>query len=157
VGYGLTECTALATLNTGGELREHPESVGRPMPTVEVSIRGPEGALPEGVEGEVCVRGPLVMLEYFRNPVATREAFFEGRWLRTGDLGWLKDGRLYLASRKRDLILRGGENVYPVEIEQCLELHPAVAEAAVVGIDHEELGQEVMAIVVPAPGATFES
>src|SRR5207245_9305198 len=79
-----------------------------------------------------------------------------GRWLRTGDLGRLEDGRLYLSARRQDLILRGGENVYPAEIEQRLELHPDVAEAAVVGVPHPELGQEVKAIVVPRPGAAAD-
>ncbi|HSN83304.1 MAG TPA: hypothetical protein VLS88_12050, partial [Polyangiales bacterium] len=78
----------------------------------------------------------------------TEAAIKPGRWLNTGDVGRLQDGKLYIASRKRDLILRGGENVYPFEIEQRLETHPAVAEAAVIGVDDEELGQEVKAIVV---------
>jgi acyl-CoA synthetase (AMP-forming)/AMP-acid ligase II len=153
LGYGLTESTALATLNSGAELEAHPESVGRPLPTIQVEIRDPEGRpLPEGREGEVYIRGPLVMKEYWRNPEATRQTILPGRWLRTGDIGWMKDGRLTIESRKRDLILRGGENVYPAEIELCLEAHPEVREAAVVGVDHPELGQEVKAIVVPAPG-----
>jgi acyl-CoA synthetase (AMP-forming)/AMP-acid ligase II len=153
LGYGLTESTALATLNAGAELEAFPDSVGRPLPTVQVEIRDAEGrALPEGREGEVHIRGPLVMKEYWRNPEATAQAILPGRWLRTGDIGWIKDGRLTIESRKRDLILRGAENVYPAEIEMCLEAHPEVREAAVIGMDHPELGQEVMAIVVPAPG-----
>lgn len=157
VGYGLTEATAFTTLNVGEELRLHPESSGRPVPVADVAIRDAEGnELPEGEEGEIHVRGPLVMKEYWRAPEATAEAIREGRWLRTGDIGSIRDGRLYLASRKRDLILRGGENVYPVEIEQRLEEHPTVAEAAVVGVDHDVLGQEVVAVVVPAPGATID-
>lgn len=147
VGYGLTECTALATLNFGAELAVHPRSVGRPLPTVEIDLR----------EGEVYVRSPLVMLGYWNDPVATSQAILPQRWLRTGDMGRLEDGRLYLDSRKRDLILRGGENVYPVEIEQRLEQHPAVAEAAVVGVAHDELGQEIKAIVVPVPGRGIET
>ncbi len=157
LGYGLTESTALATINSGAELEAHPESVGRPLPTIEVEIRDPEGrALPEGREGEIHIRGPLVMKEYWRNPEATAQTILPGRWLRTGDIGWLKDGRLTIESRKRDLILRGGENVYPAEIELCLEAHPEVREAAVVGVDHPELGQEVKAIVVPAPGRRLD-
>jgi acyl-CoA synthetase (AMP-forming)/AMP-acid ligase II len=157
VGYGLTECTALATLNAGDELRAHPRSVGRPMPTVQLEIRDGDGrAVPDGVIGEVHVRSPLVMLEYWRNPEATAAAIRPGRWLATGDIGWLDGGRLFLASRRRDLILRGGENVYPAEIEQRLELHPDVAEAAVIGVDHPELGQEVKAVVVPRAGARLD-
>jgi len=157
VGYGLTECTALATLGFGDDLKAHPRSVGRPVPTVQVAIRDEAGRdVPDGVDGEIHVRGPLVMLGYWGNPEATRESILAGRWLRTGDVGRLEDGRLTLSTRKRDLILRGGENVYPHEIEQRLEQHPGVGEAAVIGVDHAELGQEVKAIVVPAPGARPE-
>ena len=153
LGYGLTESCALATVCSGEELLRHPESVGRPLPCVELEIRGDDGrALPEGVEGEIHIRGPLVMIEYWRRPEATKEALAPGRWLRTGDVGRLVEGRLYVNARARDLILRGGENVYPVEIEQRLEAHPDVQEAAVVGVEHEELGQEVKAFVVPLPG-----
>ena len=149
LGYGQTECAALATLNSGDELLAYPDSAGRPLPTVELEIRDPAGvALPEGEEGESCIRGPMVMPGYWRRPEATAEVLAPGHWLRTGDVGRMDGGRLYLASRKRDLILRGGENVYPVEIEQRLEAHPHVEEVAVVGVDHPELGQEVKAVVV---------
>ena len=152
LGYGLTESGALATICSGEELLAHPTSVGRPLPTVELEIRGADGgALPEGVEGEIHLRSPLVMLEYWRKPEATKEALLSGRWLRTADVGKVVDGRLYVNARARDLILRGAENIYPIEIEQRLEAHPDVEEAAVVGVDHEELGQEVKAIVVPRP------
>ncbi len=158
LGYGLTECTALAAMNFGDELERYPDSAGRPLPTVQVEIRGDDGeAVPQGEEGEVCIRSPLVMLEYWRRPRETAETIRAGRWLHTGDIGRLEDGRLYIESRKRDLILRAAENVYPVEIEQCLELHPAVAEAAVIGVPHEELGQEVKAVVVAAEGAVLDS
>jgi acyl-CoA synthetase (AMP-forming)/AMP-acid ligase II len=157
VGYGLTEGTSLATINAGEELLRFPDSVGRPMPTIAIEIRGPDGEpLPDGREGEIHLRGPLVMLEYWRNPAATAEVILPGRWLRTGDVGKMIDGRLYLASRRHDLILRGGENVYPAEIEQRLELHPLVAEAAVIGVPHAELGQEVKAIVVPKMGSDVD-
>jgi acyl-CoA synthetase (AMP-forming)/AMP-acid ligase II len=158
VGYGLTECTALATLHFGDELAEEPTSVGRPMPTVEIEIRDAQGArLPDGEDGEIHIRSPLVMLEYWRRPEETRAAIGPGRWLRSGDIGHMRHGKLTLATRKRDLILRGGENVYPVEIEQRLEAHPGVAEAAVVGVDHEELGQEVKAVVVARPGTSLDA
>ncbi|MCZ6463583.1 MAG: class I adenylate-forming enzyme family protein [Proteobacteria bacterium] len=158
VGYGLTEGTALATLNYGDDLLAHPGSVGRPLPTVQVEIRDGDGKkVSDGVEGEIHLRGPLVMKEYWRKPAETAEAIGPGRWLCTGDMGRLESGRLFIASRKRDLILRGGENVYPAEIEQCLERHPDVAEAAVVGVDHEELGQEVKAFVVPEPGREVDA
>ena len=155
VGYGLTECTALATLNNGEELVAHPDSVGRPLPTVQLEIRGLDGhPVPEGEDGEVFIRGPMVMLEYWRRPEETAEVIGPGRWLRTGDIGRMEGGRLTLASRKRDLILRGGETVYPVEIEQRIESHPDVLEVAVVGVEDEELGQAVKAFVVAQPGAT---
>lgn len=149
VGYGLTEGTAFGTLNAGEELAEDPSSVGRPVPVVDVEIRNERGqSVPDGSEGEIHLRGPLVMREYWEDPEATEAVIKPGRWLNTGDVGRLENGKLYIASRKRDLILRGGENVYPFEIEQRLEAHPDVAEAAVIGVDHEELGQEVKAVVV---------
>jgi long-chain acyl-CoA synthetase len=157
IGYGQTECAALATLNNGQELVDFPMSVGRPLPTVELEIRDPHGvAVPEGVEGEVCVRGPMVMPGYWRRPEATAETITPDRWLRTGDIGRMEGGRLYLSSRKRDLIFRGGENVYPVEIEKRIEDHPDVEECAVIGVDHPELGQTVKAVLVPRPGHTID-
>ena len=157
VGYGLTEGTAFGTLNAGEELAADPASVGRPVPVVDVEIRNERGeALPDGEEGEIHLRGPLVMREYWNDPEATQATIGPGRWLNTGDVGRIEHGRLYIASRKRDLILRGGENVYPFEVEQRLEAHPAVAEAAVLGVDHEELGQEVKAFVVLEPGTEVE-
>jgi len=144
IGYGLTESTGLATSTSYLELREHPETVGRPAPTVEVKV------IPE--TSEICIRGPLIMLGYWRNDEATRAMIDADRWLHSGDLGEMRDGLLYLTTRRTDLILRGGENVYPVEIENCLEAHPAVAEAAVVGLPDDELGQQVCAVVVPLPG-----
>ena len=157
IGYGLTECTALATTASGRDLLDHPDTVGRVLPTVEVEIRDPAGTpLPEGEEGEIHVRGPLVMLEYWRDPDATAAAIGPGRWLRTGDLGRFEDGLLYLSSRRTDLILRGGENVYPTEIENCLEARPDVAECVVVGVPDPDLGQRVHAVVVLRPGARVE-
>jgi acyl-CoA synthetase (AMP-forming)/AMP-acid ligase II len=155
LGYGLTECTALATLNFGEELREKPYSSGRPLPTVEVEIRDPLGEpVDEGIDGEIHIRGPNVMLEYWRLPEETRKTLLAGRWLRTGDMGRLEAGHLVINSRARDLILRGSENIYPAEIENRLLAHPEVAEAAVVGVEHPELGQEVKAIIVPRPSVT---
>jgi steroid-24-oyl-CoA synthetase len=157
IGYGQTECAALATLNNGQELIDFPMSVGRPLPTVELEIRDPAGrALPDGEEGEVCVRGPMVMPGYWRRPEETAETITADRWLRTGDIGRMEGGRLYLSSRKRDLIFRGGENVYPVEIEKHIENHPDVEECAVIGVEHPELGQTVKAVIVARPGHTVD-
>jgi acyl-CoA synthetase (AMP-forming)/AMP-acid ligase II len=155
IGYGSTETAALLTSNVGLEYDQHPDSVGRPNATVELEIRDDDGTpVPLGQEGEVCARGPMIMPGYWRRPDDTAAAFWPGRWLRMGDIGWIDDGRLYLASRKRDLIFRGGENVYPIEIEHRLEAHPRVLEAAIVGVDHPELGQEVKAYVVAIDGET---
>ncbi|MCC6993853.1 MAG: acyl--CoA ligase [Deltaproteobacteria bacterium] len=157
VGYGQTECASLATLNPGDELCAFPRSVGRPLPTVALEIRDPDGRpVPDGVTGEVTIRSPLVMLEYWRNPAATADVLGPGRWLRTGDLGTLEGGRLTLTSRSRDLIIRGGENIYPAEIEQRLSEHPDVAESAVIGVAHESLGQEVKAVVVARQGKQLD-
>ncbi|MBM4269388.1 MAG: acyl--CoA ligase [Deltaproteobacteria bacterium] len=151
LGYGSTETVSAVTSIGGEELCAHPTSVGPPLPTCAIEIRDESGrALPEGEEGEIFVRSPYVMLEYWRDPEATARAVRAGRWLATGDIGRLEGGLVYINSRARDLILRAAENVYPVEIEHRLEEHPAVGEAAVIGVDHPELGQEVKAIVVPA-------
>ena len=158
LGYGLSESVTSATTIMGEELKKHPTSVGRVLPTVEVEIRDPEGkAVPERVEGEICIRSPYIMLEYWRNPEATAESIKPGRWLVSGDIGRFEDGYLYINSRARDLILRAAENVYPVEIEHCLDAHSAVSESAVVGVDHETLGQEIKAIVVPVRGVTIDT
>ncbi len=157
LGYGLSESVASLTMISGLELEQRPTSVGRPAVTCEVEIRDAEGnPLPEGVEGEVFGRSAYLMREYWGDPEATAETIHPGRWLATGDIGRLEDGYLYINSRARDMILRSGENIYPVEIEHRLEAHPDVAEAAVVGVDHPELGQEVKAIVVPKTGATLD-
>lgn len=153
IGYGLTECTGLSTMISGAELARYPDSVGKPLPTVNLEIRDEQGrALPEGEEGDIYVQSPLVMKEYFGNPEATALAIGPDGWLRTGDVGRMEEGRLYIASRRRDLILRAAENVYPVEIENRLSAHPLVHEAVVVGVPHPELGQEVKAVVVPKSG-----
>jgi acyl-CoA synthetase (AMP-forming)/AMP-acid ligase II len=158
IGYGLSEAVASVAIALGEELVEHPKSAGRLQPTHEVEIRGSDGgALPEGQEGEIYVRSPYLMLEYWRNPEASAEAIRPGRWLATGDIGHVEAGRLYVNSRARDMILRAAENIHPFEIEHCLGAHPKVSEVAVVGVDHPELGQEVKAIVVPAEGASLDS
>ncbi len=94
----------------------------------------------------------MLMREYWRMPEATAETIFPGGWLRTGDLGWMRGGRLYLASRRKDLILRGGENIYPAEIEARLVEHDAVEEVAILGVDDPEFGQAVKAVIVRREG-----
>jgi long-chain acyl-CoA synthetase len=147
IGYGLTEGTGLATASSFADLLANPDNVGRPVATVELKIEA---------SGEICVRGPMIMLGYWRNPAATDAVIDAERWLHTGDLGEIRDGLLYLAARRTDLILRGAENVYPAEIENCLESHPGVAEVAVVGVPDEEFGQLVAAVVVPSDGHVLD-
>lgn len=157
--YGMTETGTAATVATPPELIAHPETVGRPILGVAVQIRDADGKpLPDGQEGEICVRSPYVMLGYWNDEGATNAAIDGERWMRTGDFGILEDGRLRLSGRRSDLILRGGENVYPIEIENALDEHPAVIESAVLGVSHEDLGQEVAAVVVVAdPDAVSET
>jgi acyl-CoA synthetase (AMP-forming)/AMP-acid ligase II len=147
--YGLTEASTAATVATPMELALHPASVGTPIPSVTVSVRSTDGSpLPEGDEGEIWLRSQFTMLGYWQDPAATAAALTPDGWLRTGDLGSLRDGRLYMATRRGDLILRGGENVYPAEVEAVLDEHPAVVESAVFGVDDADLGQAVAAVVV---------
>ncbi|MFE7745904.1 AMP-binding protein [Nocardia sp. NPDC057455] len=147
--YGLTECSTAATLASPAELAAFPDTVGRPVVGVALEIRDSAGnAVPDGAEGEIWVRSPYVMLGYWQDEAATAAAITADRWLRTGDIGVLEEGRLRLSGRRSDLILRGGENVYPTEIEQCLEEHPAVRECAVLGVPDDDLGQQVAALVV---------
>ena len=156
-GYGSTETGSLISYATNAMLTADPTSVGPPLPGIEVRIVDDEGNdVADGIDGNVIVRSALVMLGYWRNDEANEEAFLPGRWIKTGDYGQMRDGELRLASRKRDLILRGGENVYPIEIENRLEEHPDIVEVAVYGVDHRTLGQEVKAVVVPAAGATVD-
>lgn len=152
--YGLTESGTAATVATPLDLVADDASVGRPIFGVAVEIRDADGtAVPDGEEGEICIRSPYVMLGYWNDEAATKSAIDDERWLRSGDFGTLRDGRLTVSGRRTDLILRGGENVYPTEIENVLCEHPAVAECAVFGVAHPDLGQEVAAVVVAEPGA----
>ncbi len=156
-GYGLSESVATIAQMSGPEFDERPTAAGRVTPTGRVEIRDEQGnVLPEGEEGEIHFRGPSVMREYWGNPEATAETIKPGRWLATGDIGRFEGEYLYINSRARDMILRAAENIYPVEIEHRLDAHPDVAESAVIGVDHPELGQEVKAICVPRPGCTLD-
>ncbi|MFF5034206.1 class I adenylate-forming enzyme family protein [Nocardia salmonicida] len=152
--YGLTESGTAATVATPLDLAADDASVGRPIIGVTVEIRDAEGkAVGEGEEGEICIRSPYVMLGYWNDDAATAAAIDDQRWLRSGDFGTMRNGRLTVSGRRTDLILRGGENVYPTEIENVLVEHPAVSECAVFGVAHPDLGQEVAAVVVAEPGA----
>ena len=153
--YGLTEsCTAVAVASPL-DLAEAPGTLGHPIVGVELEVRDGQGRpVPDGVEGEICVRSAYNMLGYWGDDLATSQALRADRWLHTGDLGVRDEqGRVSLSSRRSDLIIRGGENVYPAEIEGVLADHPDVTECLVLGVDHPDLGQEVAAVVVPTAAA----
>ena len=149
-GYGSSESVGTLYSIGGAEFAANPTSAGRLMPCVDAEIRREDGSICDvGEYGEIHARSPFVFLGYWNNPEATASALKPGRWLAMGDIGMIDEaGLLFINSRARDLILRGAENIYPVEIEQRLEAHLDVKEAAVVGVEHETLGQEVKAVVV---------
>jgi long-chain acyl-CoA synthetase len=151
-GYGLTETAALISSNPVGRVRAG--SVGLPVPGTEVRIlTDDDEPLPSGEVGEICARSPGVMQGYWRSPEATAEALRDG-WLHTGDLGYLDDdGYLYIVDRKKDLIIRGGFNVYPRDVEDALLEHPSIEAAGVIGRPDPESGEEVVAFVSLRPGA----
>ena len=148
-GYGLTESGAITIINWGETLKAEPSSPGQSMPSIKIELRDEEGKLitADSVEGEIHVQSPSVMLGYYNNPEASAAALTNDRWLRTGDWGYKKGSLYFISSRRTDLILRGAENVYPQEIELILDSHKDIEESAVIGIPHDDLGQEVMAIV----------
>jgi long-chain acyl-CoA synthetase len=154
--YGLTESSSVATVNSGPEFLDKPDSVGRAVPVVDLRIVTADGSdAPTGGLGEVWIKGPIIMPGYWNKPEATAEIISEG-WLHSGDIGYLDDeGFLFITDRAKDMIIRGGENVYCVEIENRLAEHPAIAEAAVIGVAHPTLGEEVKAVVRPEPGQTI--
>ncbi len=148
--YGLTEACSMATLAPIGAGSEERASSGRVLPGIELRIVGDGGAiLPPGSEGRIELRGATVMRGYLDDPQATREALRDG-WLVTNDIGEIDDrGFLRVSARREDLIISGGENIYPAEIEACLLAHPRIADAAVVGIADPDWGQRPLAVVVP--------
>jgi long-chain acyl-CoA synthetase len=152
-GYGLSETSPVASFNHPDAERK-PGSIGTPVAGVEMRVVDAEGReVATGEVGEIAIRGHNVMKGYWGKPEATAEAIPDG-WFRTGDLARVdEDGYFFIVDRKKELIIRGGYNVYPREIEEVLYEHPAVAEAAVVGIAHDELGEEVGAAVALKPGA----
>ena len=147
-GYGLTEATSVMTLDPG-DLAAHPDSVGKPMPLHECRVVRDHGTQTEpGEVGEIYLRGPAVCAGYWGRPDATAEAFVDG-WLRTGDLGHVSaDGFLTISGRKKDMYRSGGENVYPAEVEGVITRHPAIADAAVVGVPDERYLEVGCAILV---------
>ena len=152
-GYGLTESAAVAT---GYEIerRYRPFSAGVATPGVEIRILNDDDEpLPAGQNGEICLKGVNIMAGYWRDAAATREILKDG-WLHTGDIGYLdEEGYLFITDRKKDLIIKGGENISPREIEEALYLHPAVAEAAVIGVPDAVFGEEIWAVLQLKAGA----
>jgi long-chain acyl-CoA synthetase len=162
-GYGMTETSAAAAMNAGPDYLERPDSVGLIAPVADAAIvpedyegREPDPARPHGPEvtGELWIKGPMVVRGYWNKPEATAQSFTRG-WVHTGDVARIDDeGFIYIVDRAKDVIIRGGENIYSVEVEHALYEHPAVAECAVIGVPERILGEEVGAVVVLRPGAS---
>ncbi len=153
-GYGLSETSPVASFNQPGRPRK-PGSIGTPLSGIEMRVVDSENApLPQGEIGEIAIRGHNIMKGYWNKPEATEAVLGEDGWFRTGDIGRTdEEGYYFIVDRKKDLIIRGGFNIYPREIEEVLYEHPAVAEAGVIGIPHEDLGEEVGAAIALKPGA----
>jgi acyl-CoA synthetase (AMP-forming)/AMP-acid ligase II len=152
-GFGLTETSSLASFLPHEEAAEHADSVGFAMPVVDLAIDQPDS---ETGIGELLVRGPNVVQGYWKKPEATAETFLEG-WLHSGDLARIdSDGLLYVVDRMKDMINRGGENVYSLEVENALAGAPGVGEVAVIAVPDEMMGEKVGAVIVPLTGAPLE-
>ena len=158
VGYGLTESSSLVASNNGADYLARPHSVGPPLPVVEVRIVAADGTdVAAGALGELWIKGPNVVRGYWRKPEDTAATFSEG-WLHTGDIGRVdEDGYLYIVDRVKDVVIRGGENVYCAEVEAAAYEHPAVAEAVVFGVPDERLGEAVGIAVVAEAGRTLSA
>jgi long-chain acyl-CoA synthetase len=158
-GYGLTETSGAAVGNGGAQYLAHPESVGKPIsPVMEVGIFDPDGN-PLGTDevGEIWIKGPTVIRGYYDNPEATAAAITDG-WFHTGDAGRIDaEGFLYVVDRLKDMIIRGGENIYAAEVEAAIYEHPDVTEAAIIGVPHERLGEDIHAVVRLRDGATVDA
>lgn len=156
-GYGLTEVTGVSTVNPPLGKRK-PGSIGVALPEQEVKIMDDDNnEMPIGEKGEICIKGDAVMLGYLNQPEATKEAIKDG-WLHTGDMAYMdEEGFMYIVDRKKDMINRGGENIYPREVEIALESNPKVRDVAVIGTPDEALGERVKAFIIPTePGALTE-
>jgi long-chain acyl-CoA synthetase len=155
-GYGMTETSGIITSISGDFFVDKPASCGRAMPTFEVKVVDDDGnALPPGQPGELWVKGASVIKGYINRPDATGSSITDG-WLHTGDVAYLDEqGFIFLVDRKKDMVLRGGENIYCAEVEAALHKHDGVAECSVFGVPDDRLGEEVGVAVVPAPGVTL--
>jgi long-chain acyl-CoA synthetase len=157
-GYGLSETSPVASFNHPDKERK-PGSIGTPIEGVEMQVWDDDGKeVPQGEVGEIVIRGHNIMKGYWNREDANKEAITEDGWFRTGDMAKMdEDGYFFIVDRKKDLIIRGGYNVYPREIEEVLYEHPAIQEAAVIGVPHDELGEEVGAAVVLKEGESLEA
>jgi long-chain acyl-CoA synthetase len=155
-GYGLTESTCVSSLNPYYGTRK-PGSIGLPVRGQQMKVVAPDGsAVADGELGEIVVKGPNVMAGYLHNEQATAATIRDG-WLHTGDVGYVdSDGYFFIVDRAKDMIIRGGENIYPREIEEVLYAHADVMECAVIGVPHEVRGEEVLAVVAPRPDAELD-
>jgi long-chain acyl-CoA synthetase len=161
-GYGLTETSSVTSMNSGGDYIAKPESVGPAVPVCDVAVMPedfegtePDDTVPRGpdVRGELWIKGPNVVRGYWNRPEETAKTFSRG-WLHTGDVARLdEDDFIYIVDRAKDMIIRGGENVYSVQVEAALFEHPAVADCAVIGVPDPTLGEEVGAVIVLRPGS----
>lgn len=151
--YGMTETSPVSTQTRRDDDLEHrTETVGRVLPHIEVKVVDPSSGvtLPRGTPGELCTRGYSVMLGYWDEPQRTAEAVDDGRWMHTGDLALMReDGYVAVVGRIKDMIIRGGENIYPREIEEFLYTHPKIADVQVVGVPDARYGEEILACVIP--------
>ena len=155
-GWGMTETMATVTGHSGEDYLNRPDSCGPPVAVADLKIMSEDGSteLPTGAIGELWARGPMVVKGYWGKPEASAETFVDG-WVRTGDLARLdEEGWCYIADRAKDMIIRGGENIYSSEVENVLYDHPAVTDAALIGLPHKQLGEEPAAVVHLAPGTS---
>jgi len=155
-GWGMTETTATVTSHSAEDYLNRPDSAGPPVAVADLKIMSEDGTreLPPGELGELWAKGPMVVKGYWRKPEATAETFVDG-WVRTGDLARLdEEGFLYIVDRAKDIIIRGGENIYSSEVENVLYAHPAVTDCALIGVPHRSLGEEPVAVVHLAPGTS---
>jgi long-chain acyl-CoA synthetase len=153
IAYGMTETNSYGPQNSGDDYVSHPTSSGRATPILEMKVVDEAGrTLPPGERGEICLKGPNVIRGYWDDPEATAEAFTDG-WLHTGDIGRIdEEGFVYIEDRAKDMVIRGGENIYCAEVEAVLYEHPGVYEAAVFGIPDQRLGEELAGVVYVRPG-----
>jgi long-chain acyl-CoA synthetase len=158
IGYGMTETNAYGPGNSGADYLRKPNSSGRAVPVMEVKVVDEDGNdLPPGEVGEIWFRGPNLIRGYWNKPEATAETITPDGWLRSGDLGRLDDeGFIYVEDRAKDMVLRAGENVYCAEVEAAVYEFPGIAEAAVYGVPHERLGEEVALALVPTAGVELD-